>query len=144
MSKNEFMVRRVAVGNFTMPINNSANTASTLSANVTGAYIPAGAIVTGIKFYPGGAITNGSNFKDATINLKVGTFVLGTNNRKASEAILQTAVKSMSPVAADGIIVPASGQLVAHLAASDAARTGIAFDCDVYVEYLYVADRDAA
>jgi hypothetical protein len=140
---NEYNIRRVAFGNITMPTNNSANTASTLSVG-SGVYVPAGAIVTGIKFLPGGAITNGSNFKNATVNAYVGTVVMGTNDRKASEAILQTAAKSLSPVAADGILVPATGELIIHFASSDSARTGIAFDTDVYVEYLYCSERDAA
>ena len=140
---NEYKIHRVAFGNITMPTNNSANTASTLSVG-TGVYVPAGAIVTGIKFRPGGAITNGANFKNATVNVYVGTVVMGTNNRVASQAILQTDVKSLSPAAADGVYVPATGEVVVHFDSSDSARTGVAFDTDVYVDYLYCADRDAA
>jgi hypothetical protein len=140
---NEFNVRRVAVGNFSMPTNTAANTASTLSVGA-GVYIPAGAIVTGIKFLPAGALSNAANFKSATVNLYVGTLVIGTDDRVASAAIVQTAVGSLAPKAADGVYVPAGGEVIIHFASSDSARTGIAFDSDVYVEYLYCSDRDIA
>ena len=140
---NEFRIQRVAFGNFTFPANTSANTASTLSVG-TGVFVPKGAIVQAIRFYPAGAITNAANLKNATVNVYVGTVVMGTNDRKASEALLQTAVKSISPSAADGIIVPATGEVIVHFASSDSARTGVAFDADVYVEYLYCGDKDIA
>lgn len=144
MANNEFLAHRVAAGNFTFPTNTAANTASTLSANVEGAYLPKGAIVTGIKLYVGGAMTNISNMKNGTINFVVGTATLGTDDRVASAAMVQTAVKSLAVVAADGFVVPAEGQVVAHIASSDSARTGIVADADVYIDYLYISDMDAS
>lgn len=137
---NELLIKKVAFGNVTYV---SAATNATTSAYVSNdAYVPKGAIVTGIKFFPGGAITNGSNFEDATVNIYVGGQALGTNDRKASEAILQTAVKSLGLSAADGIYVSVGGPIAMYWASSSSKRTGIAFDVDVYVEYLYCADRD--
>jgi len=137
---NQFNIRRVAFGNFSLPTNNSANTASTLSASA-GVYIPKGAIVTGIYFLPGDALTNASNLKNATVNVKVGTLVLGTNNRVASQALVQTAGASIN-LSVTPIYVSAGGDVIVHFASSDADRTGVVLDADIYVEYLYCDDRD--
>jgi hypothetical protein len=142
MAYNDFNINRVAFGNVTFPTNTSANTASTLSVGVD-AWIPKGAIVTAIKYHPGGAITNGSNFVDATINVYAGAEACGTNNRKASEALLAGSCLTHAPVAASGGVMSAGGQLAVHFASSNSKRTGIAFDTDVYVEYLYNAAGDA-
>jgi hypothetical protein len=137
---NQFNVRRVAFGNFSLPTNNSANTASTLSADA-GVYIPKGAIVTGIYFLPGDAITNGANLKNATVNVNVGSLVLGTNDRVASQALVQTAGASIA-LSVSPIYVSVGGNVIVHFASSDNARTGIVLDADIYVEYLYCDDRD--
>jgi len=131
---NEFLVERVVTGNFTFPANAAGVTASTLSADA-GVYIPKGAIITDIWYLPTGALTNASNLKDATINPAVGTQVLGTNNVKASVAIVQTVVGSQAP-AGSGVLVAAGGNLAVNFASSDSARTGVAFDCNIYVKYL--------
>jgi hypothetical protein len=138
---NELLVRKIAFGNVTYV---STATNATNSVYASGGYLPTGAIVTAIRYFPGGAITNGSNFEDATVNLYCGSQVLGTADRKASEAFIQTAVKSHCPVAADGIYVSSGGPLIMYFASSSSKRTGIAFDVDVYVDYLYCASRDTA
>jgi len=142
MATNDFNVRRVAFGNVTFPANTSANTASTLSV-ATGAFIPKGAIVTAIKYHPGGAITNGSAMKSGTINAIVGAQALGTNNRVMSQAILASSALSQAVAAALGGVVSVGGELEVHFASSDSDRSAIAFDADVYVEYLFSADGDA-
>ena len=141
MASNQFLVRRVAFANFTYV---STATDATNSVAATGNKIPKGAIVTGVKFYPGGACTNMSNFENGTINVYVGGQVIGTADRKASDAIIQTLVKSIQLVAADGTIVTAGGDIQIYFASSSSKRTGISFDADVYVEYLYCGDRDTA
>jgi hypothetical protein len=142
MAYNEQQIKRVAFGNFTFPENTSGLTASTLSAAVSGAYIPIGAIVTGIKYFVGGTVSNGANLKNATLNPSVGGQVLGTNNRIASVALLETQAHSQAVVAA-GFYVSVGGPLIMNIASSDSARTGIALDADVYVEYLYAGAKDA-
>lgn len=142
---NEFLIKRTAFGKFNIAATDmvAGNTASTITKG-TGAYIPAGAIVTGIRFFVAGGNTNVSKLANATINVLVGTAVLGTNNRIASDALVQTAVKSQQIVAADGFYVPATGQVILALASTDNARTGVVVDGDVYVDYLYCSDRDNA
>ena len=141
MASNQFLVRRVAFGNFTYV---STATNATNSVVATGNEIPKGAIVISVSFYPGGAVTNGANYKNGTIGLYVGGQIVGANNRILSQAIIQTAVKSMALTNADGVMITSGGQIQIYFASSDSARTGVAFDADVYVEYLYCGDYDTA
>ncbi len=141
---NEFNVRRVAWGNVTFPANTSANTASTLSAQVGDAFLPKGAIVTSIKYRPGGALTNMSAMKNGTINLLAGAEAVGTNNRICSAALLAGSAISQAVVAASGGAMTAGGKLIANFASSDGDRSAIAADFDVYVEYLYAGGYDAS
>ena len=136
---NKYKVNRVDFGTFSMPSNIDANTASTLSAKIAGVYIPTGAIITGIKYVPVGALTNLSAIKDGTINLFVGTQALGTADAKASLALLAGSVYNQTVVAA-GIaaapIVSTGGQLYVKFASSDGARTAMAANVGVYIGYL--------
>lgn len=146
MANNEQNIKRVAFGNFTVPAtaNVAGNTASVLSFTVNGAFIPKGAIVTGIKYFPGGAITNGSNMKNGTVNLLAGGQALGTADLVASAAFVQTVLANQVLQATKGVYVTVGGPLLVNIASSDSARTGVAFDADVYVEYLYCGSRDQA
>lgn len=141
---NEFNVRRVAWGNVTFPSNTALNTASTLSANVGDTFLPKGAIVTNIWYRPGGALTNMSAMKDGTINILAGAEAIGTNDRKASEALLAGSALTHDVVAASGGALSAGGRLIANFASSDSDRSAIAADFDVYVEYLYAGGYDAS
>lgn len=143
MANNVFNIRRVAHGTFTFPANTAANTASTLSAAVAGVHIPTGAIVTGIKYFPAGTVTNLSAMKNGTINLYAGSTVLGTNDRKASEAILANSALSQAVAASRGGHVSVGGDLWVNFASSDGDRSGIAFDASVFVEYLYASGLDS-
>lgn len=138
---NEFNIRRVAFGNFTIPSNTSANTASVLSADAN-VFIPKGAIVTGIKYFTLGAITNVSALKNATINCNVGAQVLGTNNAVASTLLTAGLPYTQTLADANGVYVSVGGNLFVQLGASDSARSAVAGTSDVYVEYLYCSDRD--
>ena len=141
---NEFNVRRVAWGNVTFPTNTSANTASTLSAQVGDAFLSKGAIVTAVKYHPGGSLTNMSALKSGTINLLAGAEAVGTNDRVCSQALLAGSVLTQAVVAASGGIMSAGGKLICNFASSDSARSAIAADFDVYVEYLYAGGYDAS
>lgn len=138
---NEFNIRRVAFGNFTIPSNTSENTASVLSADAN-VFIPKGAIVTGIKYFTLGAISNVSALKNATINCNVGAQVLGTNNAIASTLLTAALPYTQTLANTNGVYVSVGGNLFVQLAASDASRSAIAGTSDVYVEYLYCSDRD--
>lgn len=140
MAKNSFEISRVAFGKFTMPSNTAANTASTLTC-ATGAFIPKGALITGISWFVGGAMTEIASMKNGTINVYAGGQALGTNNRIASAALVQTSLGSHAVAA--GQYVSVGGPLIVQFASSDNARSGIVVDGDVYVEYLYCNDKDA-
>lgn len=145
-----FSTLRIAHGSVTYPANTAANTASTLSANVVGAHIPKGAIVTRIWVRPGTAVTNISAMKNGTINFVVSPGgaisagqAIGTNNRVASSLLsVASAAVSQAVVAASGGNVTVGGQLIANFASSDSDRSGISGNFDAYVEYLYAADVD--
>ena len=141
MAKNEFDIRRVAFGQFTFPTNTSANTASTLTADCN-VYIPKGAIVTGIRYFVLGAITNISAMKNGTINLLVGAQALGTANLVASAALVATNALSQAVATNAGLYVSVGGPLLVNFASSDADRSAISGTGDVYVEYLYCSERD--
>jgi hypothetical protein len=141
MGKNEFNVRRIAFGNVTFPANTSANTASTISASAN-VYIPKGAIVTGIRYFALGALTNVSALKNATINPSVGGIVLGTNNLVGSTALTAAVAYTQALAVAGGVYLSAGGNLLVNIASSDSDRIAVAGTFDIYVEYLYCDDRD--
>ena len=141
---NEFNVNRVAFGNVTFPANTSDNSTVTLTAAVGDAFVPVGAIITAIKYRPGGTLTNMSNMVDGTINVYAGAEALGTNDRKCSEGLLAGSALTHAVMAASGGAVTAGGKLIVQFASSNSKRTGIAADFDVYVEYLYAGGYDAS
>lgn len=144
MAKNELLIHRTAFGTFSLAASeNTANHSSNvLTLRTTGLRIPAGAIVTGIRVFSFGAPTV-SGCKDATINAYIGAVALGTNDVKASVLLAQTKAGNIAP-AANALYVGAGGDVAVVLASSDNARSGIIFDCDLYIDYLYCADRDAS
>lgn len=138
MAANEFKIKRTAFANFTVP------TALTATASTqTGAYIPAGAIVTGITIIAGDAVTM-AGASNATITPYVGAVALATNNRVASAAIVQTAAKSVGLAAADGIYIPTGGYVDIDFGSTGTAASSLVADADIYVDYLYCNDRDDA
>jgi hypothetical protein len=136
---NEFFVNRVDYGTFSFPANVASNTASTLSMLVKGVYIPSGAIIKEIKYVPVGALTNLSGMGSGTINLAVGTQILGTNNAAATAALIAGSVYNQT-VAGAGIgatpIVSTGGQLQVNFASSENVRSAISANVGVYVGYL--------
>ena len=141
MAKNQFLIRRAAFGNTTYV---STATNATNSVYFDAINLPKGAIIVAVKVFPAGAITNGSNFEDATVNLSCGAQAILSNDQKAS--VLFVAATPVTPVLAStaGVYVSVGGPLVVYWASSTSKKTGIAFDSDIYVEYLYCGERDIA
>jgi len=137
---NQFKIKRTAFANFTVPIG-VTNTVLTVA---TTAYVPAGAIITGIRFFPFAAFTGAATYADATINVAVGANVVGTNDRKLTEALVQTVAATMSPVAAGAVAVLTGGFVNLHFGTTNVATSGVTADSDIYVDYLYAGDRDTA
>ena len=131
---NEFLIERVALGTFSFPANTAANTGSTLSADAN-VYIPAGAIVNDIKYLVPGALTHMSNMGNGTINVAVGSIVLGATNLAATDALVQTSAVSQA-IAGGALYIPTGGNLQVNFATAGSARTGIAGAGSVYVKYL--------
>ena len=109
----------------------------------TGVIIPKGAIVTGVRFYSGGAVTGGASLSNAIFGMSVGTVSILSNNNVQSAKIVQTIPKlGTLAVSADGIVIPATGELLVEYVSTGTAATGVTADFDVYVDYLFVTSHD--
>jgi len=135
----QYLVKRTAFANITHPGHASA-TASVQ----TGAYIPAGAIVTGIRVMAGGAVTLADN-SDATMTPYVGTLALGSNDEIISVNVIQTQPHFIDLAGASGTIgihVSAGGYLDMDFGSTHTDSTDSVADFDIYVDYLFTADHD--
>lgn len=132
---NEFLNNRVAAATFSVPAMVAGSTASTLSANVPGLYIPDGAIVTRVGFVLG-AQTEIASMKDATMNLSVSNVALLSNNVKASVVMTVGVAATGTLGLAPGVYVPTGGPVVMHLASSDASRSGISVLGTMHIGYI--------
>jgi hypothetical protein len=126
---NELLIKRTAVANITIP-----NAATTVS---TGVFIPAGAIITGIRWVSGDAITiTGAS---ATVALRAGTANLAAtvnvSNLGASQTPTSTAVTN-----AAGYLVTVNSEL--NLIVQASANSAATASYDFYVDYLYVAGHE--
>jgi hypothetical protein len=125
--KSEFLSKRTAVFSITIP-----NASATTSVG-SGVFLPAGAIVTGIRWCSPSAVTlTGAS---ATVVLRVGTnnlhATVNVSGLGASATPTSTAVTN-----AAGYLVPADGELnLLSQASSNSAATAT---YDYYVDYLYV------
>jgi|SRR3972149_4722824 len=138
MAKNVFSTRRVAFANLVVPSSNSATVSSGSKT-----YIPKGAIITGVKIMAGDSVALAA-LSNCTFNLYVGTQVIGSNDNVVSAKFVQTAAHQFNLVATAGILVGAGGNLILHLGSGSSVTGGLVADGDVYVDYLYCADRDDA
>ena len=139
MSKNEFQLKRTAFAHVV-----HAGHASATNSTTTTAYIPAGAIVTGMRIFTHEAqvLATGSN---VTMTPYVGAVALASNNNIVSAKAVETVVHSLVMVAAQGIYVPTGGFMDIDFGSSgDSDSTGMTGDFDIYVDYLYCPDRDIA
>ncbi len=140
MSKNEFQINRTAFAHVV-----HAGHASATASQATDAYIPAGAIVTGMRVftYAAQVLATGSN---VTFQPYVGAIALGSNGNIMSALAVQTVVNSLVHVnTVGGIYIPTGGYLDIDFGSSgDSDSTGMTGDFDIYVDYLYCPDRDSA
>lgn len=136
MSKNEFQISRTAFANVTVPGNVTAT-----GSTATGAYIPAGAIVTGIRFLAGGAVTLASA-SDVTVTPYVGAVALASNDNKLSTVVVQTVANTVGLAVAEGVWLGTGGYIDVDFGSTGTAGTGITADFDMYVDYLYCPDHD--
>jgi hypothetical protein len=122
---NEFLTKRTAYASITIP-----NVATTVS---TGVFIPAGAIVTGIRMNAPSAVTlTGAS---ATVQLVIGAVsVVATSNVSALGAQTVPSVKAMATTAGNYITVDSELQLIAQASSNSAATAAY----QVFVDYLYV------
>jgi hypothetical protein len=127
---NEFDARRIAVGQFAL-----ANLTAVSSIG-TGIIIPAGAIVTNVRYMAISAVTNTN--ASAAVSLMCGLasaqITLHTTTMAALGAL--TVCGSFAPAVAGGVYVGSAGELQICLATS--ATSTAAGTYKVYVDYIYV------
>lgn len=127
MASNGLLVQRTAVFESVL-IGNAATTHS------SGIYIPAGAIITGIRAVCPGAQTNYAA-ASATIQLRVGTdSIMSVATIKAIGA--QTVPTALTLNAAGGVYVPNSGEL--NLIVQASSNSSYVGTHDFYVDYFFV------
>ena len=130
MNKNEFKVKRTAVGDFLVPL-----VATTVTSDVI---VPAGAIVTGIRLMPPSALYGSaasSAAASATVQLFAGAEALCAaiefKNLPAETVMATTAVTS-----AEGFYVATGGNLQLQVGSSVNSAASGTFN--YYVDYIYV------
>ena len=123
---NQFTIKRTAHGSFAL---------ATVAATITsGAFIPAGALITGIRIAGNGAavITDGSG----TVVPKIGAVAIAAT-LNISDLPAQT-IGLATAVLTDGMMVTAGGELNLVMGTSNNSTASGTFD--FYVDYLYVDD----
>jgi hypothetical protein len=145
MANNENIIKRTAFVHLVHPGHASA----TVATSNTGVFIPAGAIVTGMRMLAGGPVTAAS-LSNAVIGISVGSVSIGSNNNIISAKAVQTIPKSLTlAVSADGILIPSDtnsanrpGEIRIGYVSTGTAATGVTADYDLYVDYLYCSSHD--
>src|SRR4030043_1180849 len=138
MAKNIFGTKRVAFGNLTIPSSNSTTISSGSSV-----YIPKGSIITAVKVMAGDSVAL-SPLANCTFNIYVGSLAIGSNNNICSGKIVQTVPGDIGLASSAGVYVSVGGNLIVHLGSGTSTTGGLVGDFDIYVDYLYCADRDDA
>jgi hypothetical protein len=125
MAYNQFDIQRTAYASITIP-----NAATTVSSGV---FIPAGAIVTGIRMNAPSAVTlTGAS---ATVQLMIGAVsVVATSNVSALGAQTVPSVKALATTAGNYLTVDSEIKLIAQASSNSAATAAY----DVYVDYIIV------
>jgi len=142
MATNELQIKRVAFANFTVPTSILQAVSASMTVD-TDVYIPAGAIVTGVKLYTGGAVTL-AGASNAYVRAYVGAQALCSDDNLLSQELIQTVALPQVLVHADGIVVPTGGLLALAYATTGAGADSLVADASIYVEYLYCPDLDAS
>ena len=147
MAYNENIIKRTAFVHLVHPGHASATVANTN----TGVFIPAGAIVTGVKLVTGGAVTVAS-LSNVIFGISVGSISIVSNNNKISvKASAISAVDLTLAVGAGGVIIRSDtnsanrpGELIIGQVSTGTAATGVTADYDLYVDYLYCPVHDVS
>lgn len=124
--KNRFFSQRTVKASFTLVNSSVAVT------HVTGVYIPAGAIITGVRMVAPGAITiTGAS---GTVQLRAGAVnIIATTNVSALGAQTVPTVKALATTAGNYLTVDSELNMVIGASNNSAATATY----DVYVDYIY-------
>lgn len=122
---NEFLVNRTAKATFTIPNLSVATTV------YSGVFIPAGAIITGMRVLAPGAVTIAG--ASATVAFRLGTVNLAATQRVSAMPAVST--PAISALATTAGIYAAGGEL--NMIAQASSATAATGTYDVYVDYIY-------
>ena len=121
---NEFNIQRTAKASFTL--GNASTTHS------SGVFIPAGAIVTGVRVIAPSALTVTAN--EATVQIRVGaTNVCATTNVSVMPAVSVPTVSALATT--DGNYITVDSQIQLVVGASISSTCSATYD--YYVDYIY-------
>ena len=126
MANNELLVKRTAVMTG-IAVGNIAAT------HYSGAWIPAGAIVTGRIMTPGALTTTAAS---ATIVLNVGTTPITATTVITAAFPARTVGTAQALLAGGGVYIPAAGEL--NMVVSASSNSSCNITPDIYVDYLYL------
>ncbi len=135
LSYNEYNIKRTAFASFTIP----SGTASTILQS--GAVIPKGAIVTGVRYVAPAAVTiTGAS---ATVQLQVGTTtgsvaLCATVNESALAASVTPTPMALATT--NGILISTNGLLSLNCGSS--SNSAVTATYDFYVDYLFTGSHD--
>ena len=129
---NSLLIKRTAFANITIP-----NAATTVS---TGIYIPKGAIVTGIRWHSGDAVTIAN--ASATAQLQVGTVALCAAWIVKNMAAINVPTTTALSVVGGIVIGDNSTNNELLLVAQASSNTAATASYDFYVDYLYVNSHE--
>lgn len=135
MAKNENFIQRTAFATFDIP-----NTVVTTIADIqTDAFVPAGAIVTGIRFllHSETAIESLGNI---TLQPNVGAIKIGHDDVTATALLTLDVVKTQA-LTITPVYIGTGGYINLEWGSS-AGKSDVTGVADVYVDYIYCGDRD--
>jgi len=145
MAYNNTLVKRTAFVHLAHPGNASV----TGNTSATGVFIPAGAIVTGVKMFTG-AITGGASLSNAIFGISVGSISIVSNNNVQSVKVIADTPVALTlagqpagvPMASDAASENRPGEVLVEYVSTGTAATGITCNVDMYIDYLYATDHD--
>ena len=125
---NNLLIKQVAFANITIP-----NVATTVS---TGVYIPKGAIITGVRWASGDAVTISDG--SATCQLRVGAMAICSTINMSDMGAIKTPIAGTLMTAGGVAVSTVSLNNELNLICGSSVNGAITASYDVYVDYLYI------
>lgn len=127
MANNELLVKRTAV-------MTGVALGSVAATKNSGAFIPAGAIITGIRIIVPGALT--TTAASGTLVLKVGTVPICATTVITAAIPARTVATTIALLDPNGVYVPVTAELNVVMGTTNNSTSNIT--PDIFVDYLYL------